>query len=233
MDGFGQNPEVFSLSQQAAKICANALQPGTNSSYKSAWGKWDRWCSIRDIDPIRCDVQHIGDYLTSLFDENMKYKTINLHRSAISRGHNLINGTPVGQNRLLVTLMRGIFNTRPPVPRYQMVWDVDTVLSCIASWGSNDSLTMKLLTCKLTMLLALTSAGRCSELQSLDTRYMKQGISHVTFQLHKLTKTCNPKNHHRSFTIHKSIIQPNICVVECLNHYLERTQSWRKTKPSS
>jgi hypothetical protein len=61
--------------------------------------------------------------------------------------------------------MRAIFNQRVPMSKYQFSWNVDTVLSEISSWGTNDDLDIKSLSWKLTMLLALASAGRSSELK--------------------------------------------------------------------
>ena len=83
-----------------------------------------------------------------------------------------VHGIPVGQHVLVKRVMAGIFNDRPPMPRYGDTWDVNVVLRYIDSLGSNAGLSDKLLTHKLTMLLPLTTAGRASEIQGLDLGFM-------------------------------------------------------------
>ena len=124
-----------------------------------------------------------------MFDKNYQYRTINSHRSAISAFHPKIEGFPVGQHPLVCNLPAGIFNERPPQPRYQQIWDVNLVLTHLHnSKSDNLSLSGKDLTEKLAMFLALTSAGRSSELDSFDVRFMQMTESKVVFHLAKLTK---------------------------------------------
>ena len=59
--------------------------------------------------------------------------------------------------------MKGNFNLRPPCPRYTSLWDV-AVLDFITAQGENESLSLKQVTLKLTILMALTSAGRSSDI---------------------------------------------------------------------
>ena len=56
-------------------------------------------------------------------------------------------------------------------PRYCFVRDIETILRYFRSLLVNKLLSTKMLTLKLTMLLALTSASRCSEIRHLDTRF--------------------------------------------------------------
>ena len=70
--------------------------------------------------------------------------------------------------------MTGIFNKNLPKPRYTFVWDVEQVLVYLEKLPGNNELSDRLLTLKLTMLLALTSASRCSEIKYLDIRYISR-----------------------------------------------------------
>lgn len=91
---------------------------------------------------------------------------MNTYRSAISKNHALIDGQRVGQHPMIVTHMRAIFNMRTPKPRYQESWDVDILLKFIEKMGDNKNISLKMLSCKLVALLALTSAGRAPELEN-------------------------------------------------------------------
>ena len=73
--------------------------------------------------------------------------------------------------------MTGVFNKMPPKPRFCFVWDVETVLKYLKCLPPNDLLSEKMLILKLTMLLALTSASRCSEIKNLDINYLAKSES--------------------------------------------------------
>ena len=62
-----------------------------------------------------------------------------------------------------------------------ITWAVDKVLYYIHSLGDNSSLSNKCLTLKLSMLLALASAGRSSNLIALDIRYMTITENSISF----------------------------------------------------
>ena len=143
----------------------------------------------RKVDPFCSTVASVADYLTELFNKGRSYHTVNIHRSAISAFHRPIDGLKVGQHDLVCRVLNAYFNVRPPQPRYVVTWDVDKVLSYIHSLGDNSSLSSKFLTLKLSMLLALASAGRSSDLRALDIRYMAVSDNSISFELGKLTKS--------------------------------------------
>ena len=89
---------------------------------ESAWRKWASWCLQRTIDPFRAPVKDIIEYLTFLFSYGNECRTINLHRSAISVFHEYVDGLPVGKCPRICSLVSGVFNLRPPRPRYMFVW---------------------------------------------------------------------------------------------------------------
>ena len=96
---------------------------------------------------------------------------MNTIRSAVSITHNHIEGTPIGQHPLVTRLLKGVYNMRPPKPRYSATWDVDVVIRHLQSLGENEALALKQLSQKLVLLMALVEASRVSELQALDLRF--------------------------------------------------------------
>ena len=109
------------------------------------------------------------------------------------------------------------------------MWDVNLVLTHLQnSKSDNVSLSDKDLTEKLAMLLALTSAGRSSELDSFDVRFMQMTEGKVVFHLAKLTKgrkrgSCPLQAPLKTF--HQN---PSLCVVNCLKVHTDRTSDRRK-----
>ena len=86
-------------------------------------------------------------------------------------------------------LLAGVYNIRPPQPRYTFIWDVKKVIDILATLNSPGELKVKDLTLKLTTLVALTSAVRASEIGFLDIQYLINHSSGYTFHFRKNTQT--------------------------------------------
>ena len=142
----------------------------------------------RGYEPIRSSLSAILEFLTTEFLQGKQYRTINTYRSAISMTHGPIDGVVVGKHPLVCRLLKGVYNQRPPQPRYSFTWDVCVVLDYIRSWGLTTQLTRKEITLKIAMLLALANASRSSELHALDSRHMSWSTEGITFTLTALTK---------------------------------------------
>ena len=139
--GFRKTLLCEGISENASHIIVNFRRKGTLSNYESGWRKWGSWCLERKIDPFQAPVKDIIEYLTSLFNYVNEYRTINLHRSAISAFHEYIDGLPAGKHPRICSLVSGVFNLRPPKPRYMFVWDVKQVLDFLQEkFGDNDQL---------------------------------------------------------------------------------------------
>ena len=85
--------------------------------------------------------------------------------------------------------MQGIFNSRPPKPRYSFVWDVNTVISYMDAMPPNEKLSLKNLSAKLVMLMALCNADRSSDLIAVDLNFRQYTSAGVSFTIPGLTKT--------------------------------------------
>ena len=229
MESFRRQQEARGISQQSANLISKSWRTGTRTAYNSAWNKWSSWCTERDIDPFQSPVEPVIDYLTSLFQAGYEYNTINGARSAISSLHAPIGGDPVGQHSLVKRLMTGAFNERTPKPRYTDTWDVDQVLTFISSLGENGNLSDKQLIHKLTMLIALSSANRASEVQGLNLEYMKDEGDYMEFTINKLTKTRRVGDKPQVVTFHQ-YEDPVLDVTTCLRAYITRTAHWRKSR---
>lgn len=167
------------------------------------------------------------EFLAELFDQGLQYRTINNYRSAISANHIEVEGAPIGEQRDVCRLMKGINNERPPEPRYCATWDVVVPLEFIQSLGENHVLSDKNLTLKLSLLLAITSAHRGSELKKLCVSLMNLHEEFVDFTLSGKIKTSKQGKGNKVSKFHQFVEDRRICPVSCLKAYLERTRSWR------
>ena len=91
-------------------------------------------------------------YLTAQFHAGHGYRSLNVYRSAISSIHPKLDGYGVGSHPLVCRLLKGVFNKRPPLPKYHSTWSVESVIAYVSSMGPNNSLCLKQLTHKLAIL---------------------------------------------------------------------------------
>ena len=101
-----------------------------------------------------------------LIQFHLPYSVVNTARSPLSAVLVLPNGTVVGQHPYVKRLVKGVFETKPALPRYTCIWHVKIVLKYLKNLGLNTELTLKLLTLKLVMLLGLLSGQPCQTLHS-------------------------------------------------------------------
>ena len=140
----------------------------TDANYDSAWRKWQEWFSNKSVYPFAADLPSILSFLADQYKEGIAYRSLNCYRSALSSAHLPVEGFAVGKHPLVCRLLKGVFNLRPPLPCYEHVWEVSQVTYFLDNLEENEELSLKLLTWKLAMLLALVLAHRSSGLVRLS-----------------------------------------------------------------
>ena len=165
-------------------------------------------------------------FLSWMFDVGYEHSTINSHRSAISAYHPKIGGIKVGQHDLVIRVMDGVFNGRLPQPRYIDTWDVSQVLEHIRGLGENSVMNITVLTHKTTMLMALCSACRGSELRAADIGLMVDAGTEVRFEIVALTKTKRAGKPKFSLGFEQYSQEPVLDVVSAIRMYVARTEQW-------
>lgn len=199
------------------------------SAYGEAWQKWASWCNQQQINPILAPLSAFLDVITRELNSGKAYRSINVYRSAISMTHLTIDSLRVGEHPLACQVMKGIFDKRPPLPRYTQTWKVHQVTSYLEGLGGNSELSLKQLSERLVVLLALTSAEKGSELAAHDLifrRFYPEGVSVTLPQLTKKSCIGNPAK----TSFHASLpSNARLCPIECLGEYEKRTEAfWPK-----
>ena len=215
------------LSGQATQLILQSWRTKTNKSYDSLFGRWSRWCGERGSDPFSGPVTEVANFLATLYQEGYQYNSVNAYRSAISSVHEKVEGVVIGQHPIITRLLKGIYNVRPPLPRYNGTWNVQTALNYLESLGETKNLTLKLLTMKTVFLLAITRPSRSADLSQLDIERMKTGTNGITFLPASLAKQSRQGRPIAEFFFPS--FQPNatICPVHTLQAYLTTTRPLR------
>lgn len=228
LEDFRERTVAQGFSEEAASLLEKSWRKGTRSAYSSSWRRWAGWCDERSLDPFHAPVVHVVEFCSDMLKAGYEYSTINGFRSAISALHEPVDGHPIGQHPLVKRALAGVFNEKPPMPKYTDTWDVGQVLAYIKQLGKNTDLTDKVLTHKLTMLLALTTANRASELHGFNLEFMKDEGDSIEFVIHKLTKTRRVGQKPITVVLTGFPDQPEWDVLVCLRTYIRRSLLWRQ-----
>ena len=195
----------------------------TESAYPSVWRRQSSRCAQQQADLVSAPLNVILGHLTELYQEGKQYRTINTAQLAISMTQDLVDSLRVGQHPITIRFLRGIFNSRPPAPKYTTTWDVDRVLIYIHNLPENGQLSLIILSHELAMLIALSNADRCSELASPDLCFRSYWRVGAKFVIPGLTKT-------RRSGPPKKVLYPSypedekLCPVRTLELYELRTK---------
>ena len=129
--------------------------------------------------------------------------------------------------------MSGLFNLKPALPRYTVTWNPQIVLNHLKTYPTTGNLSLKQLTQKLVMLMALLSAQRTQTLQKLSLEEMSASPGKYIFHISSLLKQTSAKGgqnrHLFPITFTSYNVDKRLCVVELLTAYIERTASLRKS----
>ena len=229
LEGIRERLKSKKVSNQAIDFILHSWRDKTNANYDSAWKSWEAYCQSKDTCPFLADVTDILDILAVKFHSGLAYRSLNCYRSALSSAVLPIEGFKVGQHPLVARLMKEVFNARPPRPKYADTWDVSRVLALLKSWGKNETLSLKLLTRKLAVLLALVLAHCCSDLVRLSLQGRKFSAREAELQCSELAKTAKA-SHMKSL---QSVLIAGfdqdlaLCPVKCLKAYEVTTAPFR------
>ena len=172
----------------------------------------------------------IVEFLTTLFTAGLSYSAINTARSALSSFVTLGKNVTVGNLPLVKRFLRGVYNKRPSFPRYKQTWDVTHVLDYLKTLSPVNTLSLRTLTLKLVMLLALITGQRVQTLHSFDLNFIKVTKEGVYIEVHEILKSSKPGRHLDPLVLPAFVDDTRLCIVHVLQEYIGRTSSLRKTQ---
>ena len=137
-----------------------------------------------------------------------------------------IDSVPFGQHPFITGFMKGVFNIKLALPKYNFKWDVGIVITYISKIDTNS---LKYLSQKLATLLVLLCGQRCGEILSvLDIRNLDLSENMCVIRIGDILKTSGPKNHIGEIKFHSDSNDLTICPLNCLRQYLEATKQHRQ-----
>lgn len=168
----GQTLQNRGLSSGTVQIILDSWGQGTKKQYKYAWEKWYMWNYIRYGNPFQTTEITVIQFLNYLFQSGKSYSVLNSHKAMLLQTLPFFGNLWCKDCPLIGRFMKGVYFKRRPKPRYLFTWDVSCVLKYLSSLFPLNVLTLKLLTFKVTALIALATASRAQTLVSMDLDHM-------------------------------------------------------------
>ena len=212
-------------------MCAS-WRESTKRQYRVYLNRWEKFARDKGINMYCAKVEYVLDFLRELFyGSHLSYSAVNTARSALASFMTLRDSVhTIGSHPLISRFMKGVFNLHPPVPRYRHIWDVKTVLDYLRRLSPAGRLSLKDLTQKLAMLVALVSAQRIQTFHLIHLDNITFAHESATVSICDLLKHSKPGRVGHSVQLKAYAKDKRLCVVRYLKKYIERTQSIRGTE---
>lgn len=116
------------------------------------------------------------EFLTEIHKTGCSYSKVNTFKSALA----FVLHFKEEDSLLIQKFLKGVYNRRPPGPKYNTTWDPDPVLQHLATLYPLESLTLRQLTLKVVTRMALISGQRLQTLSKIRI----QDIRRLNSSLH-------------------------------------------------
>ena len=229
-----QSLQAAEFSPDIVEVIMQSWRDSTHKQYKVYINKWLQFCGEGSHDPLHPSVRSVLSFLHRIFKKGLSYSALNTARSAVSNiditVRDVQDRTPVGKHFLFCRYLKGVFNNIKPVPKYNNIWSVVTVLDYLSLFWPLDEISLKELTLKLVMLIALTTGQRCQTLTFLDIseQYMQKNETCFNFALTDHLKQDKPGKVFGNVCLYKYPVQ-ELCVYETLSCYIKATEKLRNS----
>ena len=216
--------------QTLAEFICGSWRGSTKTQYSYAWRTWSDWCAGGAVSRTEPSVGQFANFLWFLYrDRRMAWSSIRTHRAAVATIIDPLTQNPLSQHPMISRFMKAVYLARPPKGKVKPIWSVSEVLEELRSWGLAEALPRSRLTWRLTMLLALASARRASDLSLLhiDSNHLFRSTDSWRFHLAFGAKQDRPGHIPKDIVISKQQAA-ELCPLENLREYLRRTEEERQ-----
>ncbi|KAI8432501.1 hypothetical protein MSG28_004882 [Choristoneura fumiferana] len=201
----------------SVNVMLSSLTTNTYKQYDVALKLWWQFCNKYSINPYKKSVTSVLKFLTERFQNSASYGTINSARSALS----LLLGPDIGRDDSIKRLMKGVFKSKPPKPKYDFTWDPAIVLNHLTY--PNNNISLERLTKKLVTVLALTTGHRIQTLSLITINNIKFQNNTVKIYIPDFIKTSKPGVSQPTLLLESFQEKIEICPVTILESYINIT----------
>ena len=227
VEGFIRSCQEQGFSLPVSNLMAKRWSNSTIKTYNGAWKTWASWCESRQTDPVSATVVMLAEFLNEKHEQGAGRQYLGVLRSAVSMFSRKEGLAGIGSDPRISDLMKGIWREKPPRPKYNTTWSVDTILSYYSKENiPSKDLDLKGLTIKVALLLSINMIGRADDLNCLLAENYAESHSKIELLLEK------PQKQQRTGVLKPLSIyvqeDVNICPVAATLEYIHRTREYRQ-----
>ncbi len=150
--------EPFSLLEHVLNTVAEPRAPSTRRLYTLKWSIFLAWCQDHDLELDMSKVSVVLSFLQEMMDKQCSSSTIKVYTAGIAAFHAPIQ------------FLQGARRLNPPRPHTVPPWDLPTVLRALKGppFEPLQSSSLRVLSLKTALLLALASVKQVGDLQALS-----------------------------------------------------------------
>eukprot|EP00794_Sanderia_malayensis_P020746 gene20746-22775_t len=219
--------DYLKLSKPAQEIITASWRSGTLKQYRGYLQQWENYCAEQKINFYEPGVENVAEFLTKLYLSGIGYSALNTARSALSSILFLKGNTPIGQHPMICRLLKGVFEMRPALPEYTVIWDIGIVLKYLQTLHPPVSLSLKDLSLKVTTLLCILSGQRCQTIHEIDIQFIQKVDKMYRISIQTKLKQTKPNKHLKALEFQEYLPDKSLCIFEYLTEYLSRTKALR------
>lgn len=224
----GESLQRKGISERAETIILQSWRQGTQKQYQVYIKKWINFAERNHLDPLQVAVGDVLDFLVELYDSGLSYSGINTARSALSSCVTIPGCATVGTHPLIKRFVKAVYQTRPDFPRYQSTWDTSIVLHSLEGLHPLDKLSLKDLTLKVVMLVALVTGQRGQSIFLMDLNHMTENKNSYKFLIQEKVRQSAPGRPQPVLMLTAFPANIKLCIVKTLMEYLKRTKDLRQ-----
>ena len=178
MEALMRHFKAAGFSDEVSRLAAAPKRPSTNRMYDDWWLCFAPWPAGQRFDPLDPTTAQIASFLFTLFDTHgLSPQTVKSYRTCLGSVLNRTGKAKVVMHQTIPDMIVSMELQRPRVTPVFPQWDSGIVLEALSKPPCEPlrEASFKHLTLKTVFLLAMTSAGKRSELQTLrfDPNYIQ------------------------------------------------------------
>lgn len=200
-----------------------SISENTHRQYDSVLKKWWIYCGKNLLDPFSYNLQEVISFLIEIFNSGISYSNINSHKSALTM---ILNFKEEDQH-IIKRFLKGLYNINPPRPKYNFTWDPHPVLMKMAEWYPLNKISLKQLTFKMVVLMALISGQRLQTLSKINYKLIKETKDNLHIFIAEKIKTSGKDRLQPVIVLPFFKEKPELCLGSTIIQYLKDTLSLR------
>lgn len=210
-------------------LIISSISEGTLKQYTGCYKKYWNFCRINDMEPLDYSLDKYLTFLTEEFRAGLSYSVLNSYRSALNLIFNPINEN---DGKVIARLLKGVYNTKPSMPKYAAIWNPEPVLRFLETWYPLESLSLENLTHKLVTLMALVSASRVQTLSKIRRDNILRQSEGIEIRIVDCIKTSGPNRLQPLLVFPYFRQKPELCVASTIDFYMEKTRQFARQQDS-